>query len=348
MGKQPVDLTFNEEVGNAHQESNPLLPLRTVLCSKCSQSFQTYQEMLKHRRVHSEALVDYSFKNFPHPNGYEEQHFIHHQEQSEMLTYFDDKQPVDLTFNEGVGNGKARVRRPATTAITTSFASTFGPSFSTQVEKPLVPLIALPISTSSVPPSKPRFAQTFTMQIETPFAAQSASTFRPLVLTQVSTQAAPTIAPTNKKRINTSTVTSSMELQKKNIIKKNSRKHLKKKTLYMCDKCHYKTDDNSNFKKHSVTHSKLKPFQCDACGKGFSRKDHLKNHQRSTAASSDFKFGEKCFQCDQRFDHRCQLLKHMKAEHQKSRQRFTCLQCGKIFTRKENLKEHSKMVCCSK
>ena len=89
----------------AHQESNPLLPLRTVLCSKCSQSFQSYQELLKHRRVHSEALVDYSFKNFPHRNGNEEQHFIHHQERSEMLTSFDDKQPVDLTFNEGVGNG---------------------------------------------------------------------------------------------------------------------------------------------------------------------------------------------------------------------------------------------------
>ena len=88
----------------AYQESNPPFPRGTFQSPKCPKNSQLIPELLKtlkRGKVQSTA----SFQNFPRRYENEEQHFIHQQEQSEMLTSFDDKQPVDLTFNEEVGNG---------------------------------------------------------------------------------------------------------------------------------------------------------------------------------------------------------------------------------------------------
>ena len=64
-------------------------------------------------------------------------------------------------------------------------------------------------------------------------------------------------------------------------------------------------------KLHQKTHTAEKVFNCEICGKSFSRKDYLKTHMITHT-------GEKPFECEV---------------------------CGKSFSLKHDLKEH-KFPCC--
>jgi len=76
-----------------------------------------------------------------------------------------------------------------------------------------------------------------------------------------------------------------------------------------CDKEFNRAD---KLKAHIITHSGVRPYECEDCGKTFSRRPHLKEHKRGHLA--DYKF--KCDTCGKGFwrpktfkDHKCQPLK---------------------------------------
>ena len=62
----------------------------------------------------------------------------------------------------------------------------------------------------------------------------------------------------------------------------NKRVHHKKLTELMlqCDQCSYKTMDASSLRVHKVTHSDLRPFECNKCSYAAKLKKQLNKHLR--------------------------------------------------------------------
>lgn len=82
---------------------------------------------------------------------------------------------------------------------------------------------------------------------------------------------------------------------------------------FKCSVCHKEFKHRGVYNRHLITHSKEKPYVCEVCGKGFSRKHHLVNHH----------------------------VVHMSSEERAKLRKYPCEECGKMFTRKEYLKQHS-------
>jgi hypothetical protein len=61
-------------------------------------------------------------------------------------------------------------------------------------------------------------------------------------------------------------------------------------------------------KKHAITHSIIKPFQCQVCDKSFKCKGDLKEHQRRENA-------RQCNICGVPFGFKRQLKKHKEEKH---------------------------------
>lgn len=47
---------------------------------------------------------------------------------------------------------------------------------------------------------------------------------------------------------------------------------------YQCYECEYVTFYKSNLKQHEITHSKMYPYKCTSCIKGFTSKKKFDNH----------------------------------------------------------------------
>lgn len=70
------------------------------------------------------------------------------------------------------------------------------------------------------------------------------------------------------------------------------RNHKKRVRRFGCDVCEKRFFDATSLKKHSTTHTGLKPFDCSECGQSFARPDHMKEHvkrhrQRKGAKSKE-------------------------------------------------------------
>lgn len=52
------------------------------------------------------------------------------------------------------------------------------------------------------------------------------------------------------------------------------------KIIYYCPYCTYSTDRKPNIKRHKLTHTGQRPFQCSLCGHKFSMKQSVKRHMR--------------------------------------------------------------------
>ncbi len=55
--------------------------------------------------------------------------------------------------------------------------------------------------------------------------------------------------------------------------------HNKGGNVLTCELCGKEFNDKANFRKHAFTHQEEKPFKCEKCLKGFTRKDLCKKHQ---------------------------------------------------------------------
>lgn len=51
--------------------------------------------------------------------------------------------------------------------------------------------------------------------------------------------------------------------------------------IFSCDECSYTSEVRTNWQRHKLIHSGIKPFQCQYCSKGFTQKTNLKSHMKS-------------------------------------------------------------------
>ena len=58
-----------------------------------------------------------------------------------------------------------------------------------------------------------------------------------------------------------------------------------------CEFCGRQFQDKSNYRQHRYTHLQVKPFNCEACGKGFIRRDLMKSHKEKCHAATAFNMG---------------------------------------------------------
>ncbi|XP_053303462.1 zinc finger protein 391 [Pleuronectes platessa] len=79
-----------------------------------------------------------------------------------------------------------------------------------------------------------------------------------------------------------------------------------------------------------------KPFSCSECGKGFTRKSHVKRHVRIHTGEKPFC----CSQCGDRFREKGHLSKHMRSHT--GEKPFSCSQFGSSFREKGHLNVHMR------
>ena len=76
------------------------------------------------------------------------------------------------------------------------------------------------------------------------------------------------------------------------------------KKKWACTDCDYSTDFKRD-QRHLVTHSKVKAYKCDACGKGFTRNGDLTRHTKSVHTKES---QHECEVCKKVFIQRPHLL----------------------------------------
>lgn len=108
-----------------------------------------------------------------------------------------------------------------------------------------------------------------------------------------------------------------------------------KEKLYKCSLCDKTYASANTFKKHACMHAKIL-YLCPDCGKGFSNKYGLKQHQRVHT-------GEKphsCPHCPKSFAHVGQLNVHLRTHT--GEKPYLCTHCGDSFRQSGDLKRHER------
>ncbi|XP_077529426.1 histone-lysine N-methyltransferase PRDM9-like [Haemaphysalis longicornis] len=115
-------------------------------------------------------------------------------------------------------------------------------------------------------------------------------------------------------------------------------KHAEKpQRKFRCSQCSYSSDRSADVATHERTHTGERPFVCRLCRKGFTLKGNLRKHQRAVHARER---PHECEVCGQRFTRASDLARHRRLVHTRDGPSLACPQCGKGFTRKDNLNAH--------
>ncbi|AGO12089.1 AaceriAEL278Wp [[Ashbya] aceris (nom. inval.)] len=102
---------------------------------------------------------------------------------------------------------------------------------------------------------------------------------------------------------------------------------------YQCEQCGRGFTKKSHLERHLFSHSETKPFSCAVCGKGVTTRQQLRRHEITHTKS--FKCPHEG--CGEAFYKHPQLRSHVLAVHE---QKLTCMHCGKRFQRPYRLKTH--------
>ncbi|KAG8438269.1 hypothetical protein GDO86_008818 [Hymenochirus boettgeri] len=111
------------------------------------------------------------------------------------------------------------------------------------------------------------------------------------------------------------------------------------KRRFPCTDCGKVFSQLGHLKKHSFTHSGLKPFLCTECGKTYSSDESFKGHLLSHKGLRPFQ----CTHCDKAYGTQRDLREH--AILHTGQRPYHCEDCGKSFTRRPTLRIHRKNYC---
>ncbi|KAG8438273.1 hypothetical protein GDO86_008820 [Hymenochirus boettgeri] len=110
---------------------------------------------------------------------------------------------------------------------------------------------------------------------------------------------------------------------------------------FPCTDCGKIFSQLGHLRKHSFTHSGLKPFMCPECGKTYSSEESFKGHLLSHKGLRPFQ----CTHCDKAYGTQRDLREH--AILHTGLKPYHCEDCGKSFTRRPTLRVHRKNYCTS-
>ncbi|XP_070497569.1 transcription factor grauzone-like [Chironomus tepperi] len=113
---------------------------------------------------------------------------------------------------------------------------------------------------------------------------------------------------------------------------------------YPCHICGKTFDAKSYLTRHMAYHDDLKLFECDHCGKKFSKKFLVRNHILSTHRYENITPTYECLVdgCSKVFVNEARLKHHMKYTHSKTDQEM-CEICSKTFKTKAAVEEHMRI-----
>lgn len=116
-------------------------------------------------------------------------------------------------------------------------------------------------------------------------------------------------------------------------------KRRKKQSIsYECEYCGRTFSRSNHLMQHELTHTKEKPFHCSYCGKGFWYKNSLIGHIKQTH-TGDVNYT--CEECGRGFFQRSEYMRH-KPIHS-SETPFKCDECDMSFKLIKNLRRHQKV-----
>uniref|UniRef100_A0A336MUZ6 CSON007143 protein n=1 Tax=Culicoides sonorensis TaxID=179676 RepID=A0A336MUZ6_CULSO len=109
------------------------------------------------------------------------------------------------------------------------------------------------------------------------------------------------------------------------------------KKLHNCTICQKSFAQLSGLHQHMSMHSDTPKFHCELCQLSFKYASSFYNHRKSHTSPIEYS----CDVCKRICPSRFSLYAHKKAHHNTNRnQKFDCSECGKVFKRKDTLKQH--------
>ncbi|XP_040290022.1 zinc finger protein 502-like [Bufo bufo] len=106
---------------------------------------------------------------------------------------------------------------------------------------------------------------------------------------------------------------------------------------YSCSECGKYFTWKSGLLQHQIHHTGEKLYSCSDCGKCFTSKTQIENHQRMHIGEKPFL----CSECGKCFTKKAHLETHQRIHT--GEKPFSCSECGKCFTRKSHLDNHHRI-----
>ncbi|XP_072792551.1 myc-associated zinc finger protein [Taeniopygia guttata] len=111
-----------------------------------------------------------------------------------------------------------------------------------------------------------------------------------------------------------------------------------KRKSHACDTCGKAFRDVYHLKRHRLSHTDERPFQCPVCQQRFKRKDRMAAHVRSHQGHVHKPYA--CGHCGKSFSRPDHLNSHVRQVHSTERP-FKCQRCEAAFATRDRLRAHS-------